>query len=394
MKRIGTIPSLLVLSVVTLLLFTNSCLPKSKPSTVTTIGGQERNVRELKSLIYELTAQLSGTIETATTAIQLETDDVEIERAALMFKAEAVPALLHASFRHDPIMAVADISLLTFQLQDWATTGPGRNEFGEMQHTVIEATQKMERQIIEFLEIESSQVAEDAIRSVRDFATEHPIEGTISTRWTAVGPLAERLRRTKMGAFASVTSMAESLDDLSDRISIYAVAFPKQARWQAELAMFDFGVTEPGVEGAFRDLNRLGTVSDRAVELIDDLPTMVDERLEEVAPAIESAVGSIDLEPIRAELDGMVSLHLEVALDAVTREREAALDAVSKEREIVLLELERLLGETMDRSFERVEAQIDVQIPRLVLLGIAVMAGPFVLGILAGIILVRRHVLP
>ena len=113
MKRIGTIPSLLVLSVVTLLLFTNSCLPKSKPSTVTTIGGQERNVRELKSLIYELTAQLSGTIETATTAIQLETDDVEIERAALMFKAEAVPALLHASFRHDPIMAVADISLLT-----------------------------------------------------------------------------------------------------------------------------------------------------------------------------------------------------------------------------------------------------------------------------------------
>ena len=128
---------------------------------MTTIDGQERNVRELKSLIYELTAQLSGTIETATTAIQFETDDVEIERAALMFKAEAVPALLHASFRHDPIMAVADISLLTFQLQDWATTGPGRNAFGEMQHTAIEATQKMERQIIEFLEIESSQVAED-----------------------------------------------------------------------------------------------------------------------------------------------------------------------------------------------------------------------------------------
>ena len=121
---------------------------------------------------------------------------------------------------------------------------------------------------------------------------------------------------------------------------------------------------------------------------------MVDERLEEVGPAIESAVGSIDMEPIRAELDGMVSLHLEVALDAVTREREAALDAVSKEREIVLLELERLLGETMDRSFERVEAQIDVQIPRLILLGIAVMAGPFVLGILAGVIIVRRRVLP
>jgi hypothetical protein len=190
-----------------------------------------------------------------------------------------------------------------------------------------------------------------------------------------------------------VTSLGESFDDLSDRIAIYAETVPKQARWQAQLALFDFGVTEPAIEGAFRDLERLGTVSDRAVELIDGFPTMVDEQLDQVGPAIESAVGSIDLEPVREELDGMVSLHLGVALDAITREREAALDAVSQERESVLLEVERMLGEVMDRSFERVEAQIDTQIPRLAILGVAVMAGPFVLGVLAGVILVRRRVL-
>jgi hypothetical protein len=168
MKRIRTVPSLFGFSIGTLLLLTIACFPKTKPSTVTTMEGEERNVRELTSLIYELTAQLSGTIETATAAMQFESDDTDIQRAALIFKSETIPALLHASFRNDPILAVADIWLLTIQLQDWVASGAGRIAFGEMQPIAIEATKKMERQIHNFLEIKETPVTEEAIRSIRE----------------------------------------------------------------------------------------------------------------------------------------------------------------------------------------------------------------------------------
>ena len=390
MKRICTISVLSGLAVVMLLVATIACLPKTKPSTVTTMDGEVRNARELTSLIYELTSQLTGTVETAAGQVQYEAESPAVQRAALIFKAEAVPALQHASFRTDPILATADVWLLTVQLQEWVTSGPGRTSFGDKQQIMIDATQRMEVQIHDFLDLKSTESNTEGVQAILEFAADHPIEGTIATRTSAVGPLAERLRKTKMGAFASVSGMAESLDDLSDRLAIYAESLPRQARWQAELAVFDLGFTEQTVLEALEDLNRLGSVSDRATELIDDLPSMIDERIDEVAPAVESALASIDLDPLRAEVDAMIAGHLDVALAAVTRERIAALEAVSREREIVLTDVERMFGDVMDRSFERVEAQIDARMPHLIVVGLAVMVGPFVLGLVSGALLRRR----
>jgi hypothetical protein len=390
MKRIRTIFVVSGFAVVMLLVATIACLPKTTPSTVTTLDGKVRNARELTSLIYELTSQLTGTIETAAGRIQYEADSPEVQRAALIFKSEAVSALQHASFRNDPVLAVADVWLLTVQLQDWVASGEGRIAFGDQQQIMIDTTRRMELLMHEFLDVKNSTANAEAVQRVRDFAADNPIEGTIATRTTAVGPLAERLRKTKMGAFANVSGMAESLDDLSDRLAIYAESLPRQARWQAELAVFDLGLTEPRVLGALEDLNRLGTVSEQATELIDGLPSMIDERLDEVAPAVESAIASIDLYPLRSEVDAMISGHLDVALAAVTRERIAALEAVSREREIVLADVERMFGDVMDRSFERVEAQIDARMPHLIVVGLAVMVGPFVLGLVSGVLLRRR----
>jgi hypothetical protein len=390
MNRIRTISVVAGIAAVMLSVATIACLPKSKPSTVTTLDGESRNVRELTSLIYEVTSQLTGTVETAAGRIQYEADSPEVQRAALIFKSEVVPALQHASFRNDPIIAVADVWLLTVQLQDWVANGGGRTAFGDKQQIMIDATRRMDLQMHEFLDLRDSAANTEAVQRIRDFAADNPIEGTIAMRTTAVGPLAERLRKTKMGAFANVSGMAESLDDLSDRLAIYAESLPRQARWQAELAVFDLGLTEPRVLEALEDLNRLGTVSGRATGLIDDLPSMIDERLDEVAPAVESSIASIDLDPLRAEVDAMVSDHLDVALAAVTRERIAALETVSREREIVLADVERMFGDVMDRSFERVEAQIDARMPHLIVVGLAVMVGPFVLGLVSGVLLRRR----
>jgi len=73
----------------------------------------------------------------------------------------------------------------------------------------------------------------------------------------------------------------------------------------------------------------------------------------------------------------------------VTREREAALIAVQQERIAALADAERMANELVDRSFERVETMIEASVGRLLPVGAALLAGPFVLGLLAGWVLKR-----
>ncbi len=117
---------------------------------------------------------------------------------------------------------------------------------------------------------------------------------------------------------------------------------------------------------------------------------MIDERIDAAIPRVESALTEIDIEPFRLQGDEMISTHLALGLDAITRERLAAEATIANEREIVLTEAERLFADVMNSSFERVEAQIDANLTRLIPLALAVMAGPFVLGLLAGLLLRRK----
>jgi AcrR family transcriptional regulator len=131
-------------------------------------------------------------------------------------------------------------------------------------------------------------------------------------------------------------------------------------------------------------------MADRVVLLIDDAPAMIDERIDAAIPRVEQALSEFDTEPFRRQVDEMVATHLAVTMDAVTRERLAAEATIANERTIVLAQAERLIAEVMDDSFERVQKQIDANLARLVPLGIAVMVGPFVLGLLACRLLRRR----
>ena len=93
----------------------------------------------------------------------------------------------------------------------------------------------------------------------------------------------------------------------------------------------------------------------------------------------------------RGDRFGRLVEHLaQVDFDAVALERIAVLEAITREREIVMAEMAVLIDDVMDRSFERVEEQVAAQLTRMLPLALAVMVGPFVLGLVAGIVLWRR----
>lgn len=373
-----------------LLICAAGCVPKSRPTTVSTPRGQEFNARELRTRLYELTTRLAGILEDAITRIADETEDRQVRENALVFRAAAIPAIHRSAFHSDTLLSVADVWLLTTQLEQWVSRGEGQDWFRDQQGIAVEAVQRMDRLVVEFISSQGVEPQGAADTAIDEFARQHPIKGSINTRATAVTPLAHYMRRGKMSAFASVGGMVESLDDLSDRVAIYGEQLPKQARWQAEILMQEQGFDQIDVDAALVNLERLAAAADQLQRFLDETPAMIDERIEGAIPTLETAIATIDFDPLKAQADALISGHLETALEAVTRERVAATDAISEEREIVMADVERLLDAAMDRSFSRVEAQVDAQLSRLIPLGVAVMAGPFVLGLLAGLLIRRR----
>ena len=120
---------------------------------------------------------------------------------------------------------------------------------------------------------------------------------------------------------------------------------------------------------------RLGRAADHLVDFTDQVPQLIDERVDELVPRIES----VDIEAVGGTVDLMIAAHLDVALAAVARERAAAIRAVQGERIEALKDVERIANDVVDRSFERAETMIDDAFGRLIQMGAALMAGTFVL---------------
>jgi hypothetical protein len=367
-----------------------ACLPKAQPAKVDLPDGRVVEARQVRVWVYELTNQLAGRLERTADEIIQSASSPEARRTALEWKAAGVPALQRASFHPDPIVALSDLWLFTIQIQMFFESPEGLLYLGEYADPALRTAKQMEQDVIDFIIERGGNPHETGVyEEIHRYAAEHPIEHSLSTRPTAEPALTDRLPTGSIGAFAAVGTLVEGFADLSDRLSIYGEHLPKQIRWQGELLMFDVGLESIDIEAIESDVARLGRAADHLVEFSDGVPAMIEEQVATVVPELEKAVIAIDLAHLQSSVDAQVAGHLAVALEAVTREREAALEAVTQERVAALADAERMANELVDRSFERVESMIDASVARLLPVGAAVMAGPFVLGLLAGWVLKR-----
>jgi len=368
-----------------------SCLPKTKPSTIELPRGEVIETRQARIWIYELTNSLAGQIELVANTVIEGDEDPRVRRAALEWKATAVPALQRASFQPDPVVALSDIWLLVVQISDLIESDHGLEIAGSHHQFMVDSLREMEDRIIEFIREQGGDPdAEGSYQLIHDYAKAHPIEGSISTRPSAAPALVERMRSGKIGAFAAMGSLVEGFADLSDRLSIYGEQLPKQARWQAEILLWDKGLETIDVDAMVADLDRLGRAGDQIVQFTDSVPLMLDERVEELIPRVQEMAESLDLAAYEARANTVIAAHLDVALAAITLERVAAIDGVAEQRIKMMEDAERIADDVVDRSFERVETMIDASLSRLMPVALALMAGTFVVGLLAGMVLRRR----
>jgi hypothetical protein len=340
-----------------------------------TTGRKGVTASVLRLRLYELPVQLGAIIEATADRIRADADDPAVRRRALFWEADAIPALYTAALRPDPLAGGYDLCLFVEQMRLYFQEGAGRQAFGAQQPLALSAVTKI-LAITEETAASLSASPEALDRgwaSVREFARSHPIEGTFSSRDTALIALARLSAEERSGMFASVAEAQESISDVSLRLNAYVTLVPRMARWQAQLAAEDV-LGRDSLSRTLDDLQSIGAAARRTDTVLADIPAaaraasgpfgeLLDQQRAELLAAVERE---------RLAVAGYTSSEIDKALAAIREERQAALAGIGQERAALLAGLEALSRRSIEDAANRARSlNNDVFVRALILMAAA-----------------------
>jgi hypothetical protein len=320
------------------------------------------NSEQIRLRMRALVQPMSGVIISAADKIITGTTNRSIQRQALLWKIEAVPALREALFQPNPITAIVDSWILTFQMIDYFETGPGREELGDAHLVAVNACQQLEN---EFARIAASLTISSDVSRARAFgkkwAAEHPIRQSIASRESSLSRATEQDMATSFSTMEAVGSVAVTVDDLNRRLEIYSAQLLDQARWQGELFALDLTqrlpleraipLAETAVQTAGRAVNEIQRIIptiERAVIVLENAPDLISSER-------EAALKEFSTELTRS----LAFLHEEMTtvLKQVTSERIAAVqdlhNTVVDERKAFARDIDEMSLRVVDHAFVR-----------------------------------------
>ncbi len=241
------------------------------------LGGVEMKTAEVQLRVRSLAMPIVSRVEMASDRIIATSPDPGVRREALLWKIEAVPILYQTILNPDPLVGVLDTWAFVYQMRNYFDQGPGRSALGKSYRIAVDSCDDINRMILSFArEVKPGVTGE----KVREWAQSHPITGSISGR-TSVGMLFARTMAEKdMDALAAAGAAVEGLNDLTQRVDLYAAFLPKAARWQAELLLSDLRASET-LQVLTSDVARIASV-ERVAELADGIPVLISQERETV----------------------------------------------------------------------------------------------------------------
>jgi hypothetical protein len=378
---------LFVLLLVVTALATTGCIKTPTKSAMMTDAQdlQEMTTAELRLKVHAFAGRFEKTVEGAADIILEKTDDPVIRRNALKWKLYAIPEIQKAAFHYDPLAGLIDVGALCGQMRQFFEPGGGGEEmFGEWQYLAIEASRRLDSEI--WVLAESLTKSGDVSRfkgTVGEWVVENPIDDVLMVRQSTRALSAKLAAETGTGAGAMIGGITDTVSDLSDRLTIYAASVPNQARWQAQLLVYDM-LDEAELESLGPTTESLADSIDRiatTVELTPDL--VISERaktLEEIGSISEALIDSIDLQRM-ATIEAVTTERMAL-LAAIERERIAILDTIREERAATITDGGAVLGVLVQDSFDRAEGLIEQIFWKAAILLVASAVGLLVIGLI------------
>jgi hypothetical protein len=326
---------------------------------------------------------MCGQVEQAADAIIAGTTNRTVQRAALRWKIEAVPALREALFQPDPLTATLDTWILCNQMADYFEKGPGKESLGAAGAQAAAACRRMEEEITRVATSMTKSGDASVPRAfARKWAAEHPIRYSIAGRESALSRVLDQEIVESFSFGGEVEEITTLLDDMNRRMEIYSGQTPREAQWQADLLKLDLADFLDQLSAA-----RAVPLAERAVKSTEQSMAAI----ERLAPAVERVAAAVEAVPALAtsERQGATNVldsELTRTIQVFREERAAALNQFHS----ALTDERKALAEDMDRISRKAE---DHALTRMMLLLVVTLALLF-LAMVAGLFLIRRMFFP
>jgi len=305
-----------------------------RPPLIEEVSRQELTHQEVGYPLFDFVARFSRVVESTADGMVAANPDPQIRRNALLWKINAVPAALLALEHQDHVAMVIDLWVFCLQMTAYLETGAGQGLFGDQQPVAIAAARELQGGIGGIAaEVIKAEALPEVKESIAQWAETHPLEDIHFARTSILSQDADLMNGQTTGLFGTVNTLAGQAADLRGILMLQADQMPRLARWQAEL-------------------------------LIEETSERIVGALMTNAFALIGAERAIILESV----DRQRKETIQTMLEAIQAERLAILEGILHERKVILLEVGKLVTETLDefRSFvttQRIEVakMVDAQ---------------------------------
>ena len=344
------------------------------------------NREQLRLRVRSLVGPMTGRLEMAADEIAAESTDPGVQRAALEWKMDSVPAMREALFLPTPSMALMDAWVLLHQMADYFDHGPGKVSLGPSSPKAVAACRALEEDMARVAaSTTASGDVSQAREDVRQWASAHPITGTIASREPVNSVEFRKDLGDTLSVGESAAEIAITLDDLNRKLVSFSTQLPRQARWEIDRQRQELTETVSSLD--------VRPLAERTVKSLEQAATAIDR----LAPSVEGAARTAERTPeildterraavdvINAELTRTINFAQQerlAALAYLTDERKAATDdlhrAIGGEQQALGAEIDQLSIRMVDHAMDRME--------RFVWEVLAAVVG----AVFAGIVLVR-----
>ncbi|MCY1082164.1 chemotaxis protein [Archangium lansingense] len=303
------------------------------------VGKSELSVGVLRIRVRDMARRFPGVLEATADELAALSRSPSDREKMVRFKSNAVPAMQGALLQPDPVAALIDAWALLAQMQQvlpkWAEGAPP-----EVMDTAQRSLGMLESEVETlWRELSGREDVSQLRQLVHGWAAEHPLTGPIITRESTVPLLAAFTDRSGVGLLGSTAALLADTQDLVTRVDLYAGSLPRQARWQAELAVQEMVEGTPVLTSAMDEMGRAVDVLVRMGALAGTTPAVVTRE--------------------REALQDFISSERLAVLEGMRGERLAVMDSLHTERVETLAQTDTMGRGWVDHAFDRAEALVD-----------------------------------
>ncbi len=337
-----------------------SCAQRKNNSVGPAGGVVEISQPELRVTMNDFFYKFERSVAESADSIMKLSPDPAVDKEALFWKMNSIPAANSAIYNSDPFLGYIDMAVFTYQLKLYFESGAGKDLFGDHQDIALRTLDSLWEDL---LDIGRNMVTDNDIsegtKLVTDFAEKHPLTSSYFVRRSSI-PLMTKIQDVEKVTIKGLAEdMSQGLDQMRSQLGSYLAILPKQVRWESEYMIND-ALTNPEMTSRFDSISHL---LERTVILMESSPELIDYQREAAFK---------DIRGERIAVFQAMSQEREIIFDEIKKEREIVMaeltEQLNTQREETFQDLTALTNQSIDATFDRTEEIIDKLFWRTVIL--------------------------